>query len=469
MLTLRYDPTTNTKKLATGYHDDGNNIIRRIDPHEVQAYRQQLQLQQQEQKQHGQQITNNTNTNDKKNNDDNNILIPSSKNIENKLRQVIRTKIEQSKTNHIALALSAGVDSILTFCLIRKEFPDIDIDCLTVSFDEDDSSEVSAAREIAESLNARFHEIHVDNILKDLPLHIRIVQEPRWNVYQHYFIEKASTISNVLFTGDGGDELFAGYVFRYKKFLTNIKSDQYSSSSSSSSPPSSSWQDKAQIYLQCHERDWVPDQANMFGANLKKKFSWSSIYLLLRKYFDNSLDPLEQVLLADYHGKLMYDFIPTNEKYFKHFNIDGVAPLLSPEIIDLSVRVPANMKYDVVSNTGKIQLREIIRRNYGNGSSSSSSSSAFQSQLIDNKKVGFGVINLYKFWHRIAKDIVTSNLENGIIFADKIISREWYIKSLKRIEEHKDPRYIAKMLQLLSLEIWYKLFVKSEIGTTYQT
>jgi hypothetical protein len=202
----------------------------------------------------------------------------------------------------------------------------------------------------------------------------------------------------------------------------------------------------------------------MFGAKLKKRFSWSSIYLLLKRYFDNSLDPLEQVLLADYHGKLMYDFIPTNEKYFKHFKIDGIAPLLSPEIIDLSVRIPAHTKYDAASNTGKIQLREIIKRNYGGrSSSSSSSSSSLQSQLfIDNKKVGFGMVNLPKFWFRIGKEIVTSNLEKGTIFEDKIISMEWYVKSLKRIDEHKDPRYIAKMFQLLSLEIWYKLFVKSE-------
>jgi len=50
-------------------------------------------------------------------------------------------------------------------------------------------------------------------------------------------------------------------------------------------------------------------------AGSQIKFAWSSIYQLVKIYFDNNLDPLEQVLLADYHGKLMYDFIPTNEKF----------------------------------------------------------------------------------------------------------------------------------------------------------
>jgi asparagine synthase (glutamine-hydrolysing) len=305
-----------------------------------------------------------------------------------------------------------------------------------VSFD-DGSIESIDAREIAESQNAGFHEIHVENPLRDLPLLLSIIKEPRWNVYQYYFIENARSISNTLFTGDGGDELFAGYIFRYKKFLENVKSNY-------------SWQDRVQTYLQCHERDWVPDQEDMFGAKIE--FTWTSIYLFLKKYFDNNLDPLEQVLLADYHGKLMYDFIPTNEKYFRHFNINGIAPLLSNEIIDLSIKIPVSIKYDFASNIGKIQLREIIKRN-------------ISSYSAENKKMGFGM-DLVKFWFRIGKEIVTSNLEKGRIFEDKIINREWYIKSLTRISQNKDPRYISKMLQLLSLEIWYKLFITYEMSST---
>jgi asparagine synthase (glutamine-hydrolysing) len=362
--------------------------------------------------------------------------IPSDKDIENAIRQLIRMRIEEFQVNRITVALSSGIDSNVILSLIRNEFPTIDIECLTVSFD-DGSIESIDARKIAENQNAGFHEIHLENPLRDLPLLLSMIKEPRWNVYQYYFIEKARTISNTLFTGDGGDELFAGYIFRYKKFLENIKSNY-------------SWQDRVQTYLQCHERDWVPDQEDMFGAKIK--FTWSSIHLLLKKYFDNDLDPLEQVLLADYHGKLMYDFIPTNERYFKHFNINGIAPLLSNEIIDLSVRIPVSLKYDFASNLGKNPLREIIKRNT-------------QSYHVENKKMGFGM-DLVKFWFRIGKEIVTSNLDKGRIFEDKIIDREWYIKSLGRISQIKDPRYISKMLQLLSLEIWYKLFITYEMSST---
>jgi asparagine synthase (glutamine-hydrolysing) len=82
--------------------------------------------------------------------------------------------------------------------------------------------------------------------------------------------------------------------------------------------------------------------------------------------------------------------------------------------------------------------------------------------------MGFGM-DLAKFWSRFGKEIVTSNLDKGRIFEDKIINKEWYNKSLTRINENREEatRYMSKMLQLLSLEIWYKLFITSEINASY--
>jgi asparagine synthase (glutamine-hydrolysing) len=411
ILTLRYEPSFN---LVT--KDNNRGGIRNITSEEI------LQLRQ-------------TVTKDHNN-------IPSSQDLENEIRRVIKIRFEGSKEKRIAIALSSGVDSNVIFSLIRKEFPQTDIECLNVTFDDNSSEALRAAR-LAESKEAGFHEIHVENPLQDLPMLLSIVKEPRWNVYQYYFIEKARSISNVLFTGDGGDELFAGYTFRYKNFLASIES---------ASRPS--YEERIRTYLRCHERDWVPDQEAMF-AGTQIKFTWSSIYELIKKYFVSNLDPLEQVLLADYHGKLMYDFIPTNEKFFKHFNISGMAPLLCNEIIDIAMKIPASLKYDFKNNIGKIQLREIIERNTAGYSTERT------------RKVGFGM-NLAKFWSRIGKEMVTSNLDKGRIFQDKIINKEWYDKSLTRIDENKEEaaRYISKMLQLLSLEIWYKLFVTSEMSAS---
>ena len=357
---------------------------------------------------------------------------PSSNDIEKELRNIIKTAISKHNPKTISLALSTGVDSNLMLALLKDEYPSLDIKCISVSFDE--VSEATYARKIAESKDTDFHNVTVDNPLKDLPFLISIVKEPRWNLYQYYFIEKSKKYSDVLFTGDGGDELFGGYTFRYTKFLKLFNTDD-------------DWKQRAINYLECHEKDWVVDQESIFGDNIK--FDWSSIYSLLRSYFDNDLDPLDQVFLADYNGKLIYDFVPTNDKFFSYLGIAGISPILDNKIIDMSLRIPPSVKFNKESNTGKIPLREIL--------------SGLDSKNVSDTKIGFGM-DLKKLWTSSAKEIVISTLSNASIFRDKIINSDFYNHSIKRIDETGDLRYISKMLQLLSLEIWYKMFVTFELS-----
>lgn len=358
---------------------------------------------------------------------------PTSRDIETHLRSVVKGTIAKYKPERISVALSSGVDSTVILSLIRDEFPKLEINCVTVSFDE--STEAHVAKKIAENNSSHFHNVIVENPLRELPYLISLVKEPKWNIYQYYFIEKSNHFSNVLFTGDGGDELFGGYTFRYGKFL-----DTYNENLN--------WQDRTRLYLECHQRDWVPDQNEIFGSKLH--FEWDSIYSLLRPYFDNDLDPLDQVFMADYHGKLMYDFVPSNRKFFDHFNLIGIAPLLDTSIIDMSFKMPPSLKYDRVANKGKIPLRKIIANHY--------------IDRVSDAKIGFGM-DLKALWIRVAKEIVTSNLDKARIFEDKLIKKEFYNRSLKRIEDTLDVRYISKLLHLLSLEIWYKMFVTFEISS----
>lgn len=357
---------------------------------------------------------------------------PSSKDIEKELRNIISTAISKHNPKTISLALSTGVDSNLMLALLREEYPSLNIKCISVSFDE--VSEATYAKKIAESKDTDFYNVTVDNPLKDLPFLISIVKEPRWNLYQYYFIEKSKKYSDILFTGDGGDELFGGYTFRYTKFLKLFDEGD-------------NWKQRTIHYLECHERDWVPDQEKIFGENIK--FDWSSIYSLLRTYFDNDLDPLDQVFLADYNGKLIYDFVPTNYKFFNYLGVTGISPILDNKIIEMSLRIPPLVKFNKESNMGKIPLREIL--------------SGLDSKNVSDTKIGFGM-DLKKLWISSAKEIVISTLSNASVFRDKIISSDFYDRSIRRIEETGDLRYISKMLQLLSLEIWYKMFITFELS-----
>jgi asparagine synthase (glutamine-hydrolysing) len=114
----------------------------------------------------------------------------------------------------------------------------------------------------------------------------------------------------------------------------------------------------------------------------------------------------------------------------------------------MAFKMSPSLKYNYTKNIGKIPLRKII--------------SLQTDHNISQTKLGFS-LDLKNLWTRSAKEIVTSHLDKGRIFEDKIIRNDFYQRSLKRIEDTFDVRYISKALHLLSLEIWYKMFITSEI------
>ena len=223
--------------------------------------------------------------------------------IENKLKNSVQTNLESA--NKVTISLSGGIDSTLVLGLIRKTLPDLKINAISIKF-TDSTDETFTAKKIADFFETEHEIIHIENYLLDLPAAISIIGMPFWDIHWYYIAKNAKGKSNFLASGDGGDELFGGYTFRYSKFLSLIK-------------PNSSPLDKIQAYLSCHERDWVPDQEKIF--NQKTNFSWKSINSIFEPFFNNSLSPLNQVFLADYNGKLLYNFSIIGNKINKFFNL----------------------------------------------------------------------------------------------------------------------------------------------------
>lgn len=361
-------------------------------------------------------------------------------NIDGKISDIVKQDLElkllDKNISRISLALSGGIDSGFTLVMIRKLFPDLQIDSLCVGFGDDDD-EITRAKVIAETYDCNFHELIVNNVLEDLPKLISIAGEPRWNLYQYYVLEDSKKYSNIFFSGDGGDETFAGYIFRYKKFLQNI-----------GNITNQTWLEKSKIYLSCHERDWVPNQDQLF--NKKLEFSWEKIYKNFKPYFDNDLHPINQVLLADFNGKLLHDWIPSNDKFGKYLDIDINSLFLNPELIALSANIPWNLKYDYKRDIGKLPLLSILNKHSG-------------FNKFEGNKKGFS-LNLLNMWKNYGREIILTYLnKDSDSVKENIINLTWLEASIKLIDDeiNKDMRirYISKLLSVLSFEVWYRIFV----------
>jgi len=198
--------------------------------------------------------------------------------IQQLLENVTRRVVQEHASERIGIGISGGVDSTTVLALSRKCFPDLNIRSYCITFGSD-TKETKDALHVSELYSTDHKDINIDDPFSELEDQVRIADEPRWNLYPYFLFKKAARDCDVILTGDGGDELFGGYVFRYSYMLA----------SGEASPKS---------YLEAHARDWVPDQKDLFAI----PFDWDTFYRQLSPYFSNPLPTLGKIFLADYNG-----------------------------------------------------------------------------------------------------------------------------------------------------------------------
>ena len=347
----------------------------------------------------------------------------------------IREKISQeisTNTGKIGISLSSGIDSTLVLALLREEYPSSEIESVSVKFSES-VDETNTSKKISEKFRTNHHVLEIDNFLEELPKAISIVKQPFWDLHWYYLVKKMKTLTNIFFSGDGGDELFGGYTFRYKKFLelTNENSTRH---------------EKVIAYLNCHERDWVPDQEAVFDRS--NQFNWNNIYEILEPYFDNTLPRLTQVFLADYNGKLIHNMQPLYKSIHDYFSIKNITPIQNKELIQHSCLLGNGQKYNPKSNLGKIVLVNILEK-YN------------LKYLVSPKKQGFSV-NTTNLWNSYGKKIFLHFFDKSRLIEDKIINSDWIEKYISKND--LDIRYVNKFLGIFALEIWYRLIITKEMN-----
>ena len=168
----------------------------------------------------------------------------------------------------------------------------------------------------------------------------------------------------------------------------------------------------------------------------------------MEPYFDNSLSPLTQVFLADYNGKLLHNMQPLYSSIHKHFGIQNIAPIQNKRLLQFSCEIPNRLKYDSDTNSGKILLARLLEK--------------FNvKHLVSLKKQGFSV-NTINMWKSYGKDIFLHYFDKSRLLEDKIINPDW----IKQYASKNDlnVRYVNKLLGILALEIWYRIFITNEVS-----
>lgn len=350
----------------------------------------------------------------------------------NLLVNAINKKLKYFK-NPISISLSSGIDSTLCLSLLRETLPDNDLVGICGIF-QNGFDESKQASKIAKKFDAKFKTVKMPSIYKTMPKLISITKKPKWNTYSHIIAKEGKNFSDIYIAGDGADEVFGGYTFRYSKFLNSYKQ-------------SFSWKNKVKNYFECHNRDWVPDQKLLFGKSIK--FQWNEIYNYFKPYFLNSLHPLQQIMLADYNGKLLHDFVPTSRAICKYYNLKGVFPFLDSSVRKFGLSLEIKEKYDEKTEKGKLVLRKIT--------------DTLKTKHIDEKR-GFSP-ELWFDWNRYGKKIFEKYVlsKDSEIIKNNLIDLNWIHRAFEYTENDGSIRYLNRLTSILAIEIWIRTFVSKEM------
>ncbi len=299
------------------------------------------------------------------------------------LDRLLRQAVKRQLVADVELGtyLSGGMDSGTITAIAASELPNMKT--FTCGFDLRSASGLELAmdeREKAEHMSYLYKTEHYQMVLKAgdmervLPKLAWHLEEPRvGQSYPNYYVAQlASKFCKVVLAGDGGDELFAGYPWRYYRAVVNEDFDHYT--------------DK---YFQYWQRLLPADRVSQIFAPIASDVSHVSTRDIFRGVFREPTHHLTRP--EDYINHSLYfeaktflhGLLTVDDKISMAHGLETRVPFLDNDLVDFACRVPVRLKlgnlgavvrldenepgpktakYFQQTNDGKLLLRRVMGR-----------------------------------------------------------------------------------------------------------
>ena len=383
------------------------------------------------------------------------------------LRSTLRSSIQMRMRSDVPLGafLSGGVDSSLVTA-IMQEYADEPIKTFSIGFPVAEYDETKYARQVAEHLGTDHHEFQVTpDAIDVLPKLIWHFDEPfadssaipTWYVSQ--LTREHVTVS---LTGDGGDELFAGYP-RYRAVALAGIIDRLGPVRSVLA--ASVWQKlNAPARQKSRRRQFKRFSQSLAASPLRRYADWISIYNEARRaalYSDAfveqlpSSDPFEflhgawkraqkrdsvtAISLADLTTYLTCDLNRKVDLASMAHSLECRQPFQDHRVVELAASLPLRYKYR--RGRGK----RILQKAFGK---------LLPKEIWTRKKMGFGVPIDHWFRHELKE------LSNDVLLDETALQRGYfrreYVEQL--LSEHQSNAFdhAYRLWALVVLELWLR-------------
>jgi asparagine synthase (glutamine-hydrolysing) len=378
-----------------------------------------------------------------------------------KLLHLIKDSVKIRLMSEVPLGvfLSGGLDSSAITALMY-ELVGRKINTFSVGYEgAEESNELGFARQIADRFKTNHHEFIMKpydflNSIQDL---VKISEEPLVEmpaIPLYQISKKAKPYATVLLSGEGSDEVFAGYGL-YQKML-NMGKIAGIAKFFGLIPDSCLRGDKLKKYADWLSRS-VCDRYRGTSCDLTERIKhsfYSSDFLeytqkndylaqsFLRLFKEiEGQPPLSQLLYVDSKTWLPDDLLLKADKMTMAASVELRVPFLDHKIVEFASSLPP--EYKINNGEGKFILKKVMEK-------------YLPKEIIYRKKMGFSVPT--KRW--FAADLLTP--AKDMIFSKKILNTGWFQKKyLERMfERHRKGRedYSRRIFSLLVLYHWLDIF-----------
>ncbi len=387
------------------------------------------------------------------------------------LRELLTEAVRKRLQSDVPLGafLSGGVDSTIIVGLMQS-LVDEPVRTFSIGFPVPEYDETSYARVAAERFGTVHEEFRVD------PDAVGILDKLVWH-YDEPFADSSAVPTwcvseltrrhvTVALTGDGGDELFAGYP-RYRAVRLGAMFDAMPSAirraalmniwkKLPASPRQKSIPRRFKRFVEAlgntprrRYLEWIAifgesRRASLYDERFLESLPDADPMDFLDAAFDRSdqRDPVTSTSLTDLVTYLPYDLMTKVDIASMAHGLECRQPFLDHRLVELAARMPIDLKYR--RGVGKRILLETF-------------SDIIPPSIVRRKKMGFGVP--LDAWFR--GPLV--ELSNSVLLDRKSLDRGFFRpESVRRLlEDHQQSRFdhSYRLWSLLVLELWLRRWV----------
>jgi asparagine synthase (glutamine-hydrolysing) len=393
------------------------------------------------------------------------------------LRTTLRSAVELRMRSDVPLGafLSGGVDSSLIVAIMQS-LSSSPIQTFSIGFPVREYDETAYARLVSRHLGTDHHEFQVTpDGLAILPQLVWHYDEPFADssaIPTWYVSQLTRQHVTVALSGDGGDELFAGYP-RYRAVELGNRLDRWwplrallSAKAWQSLPCSARQKSKLRQFKRFSEGmrlsagrrylDWIstfntPRRASLLSDDLRERLADADPYQFLEEALARvaQRDRITAISLADLQTYLPCDLMTKVDIASMAHALECRQPFLDFRLVELAASLPVQWKYR--GGRGK----QILRRAFGD---------LLPTSIWTREKMGFGVP--LDHWFRNELKPMTHDLLLGDTARRRGLFRPQVVAELVRQHEQSEFDHAQRLWALLFLELWMRQWVDAPIQST---